>query len=81
MRDAGFLCGLSDAACYFVDDHVVVGGVPANEAAEADDGVVFFGFGESSSGRGDLESARDADDFYVIVFHLATEKSVIGASQ
>jgi len=45
VRDAGFLGGLSDAAGDFVDDDVVVGGVAAEEASDAEDRVVIFCLG------------------------------------
>jgi hypothetical protein len=44
VRDAGFLRGLSDAASDFVDDDIVMGSVSAEQAAKADDSVVFPGF-------------------------------------
>ena len=44
MWNAGFLRRLSDAARDFVDNDVVVGRVAAQQASEADDGVVLLGF-------------------------------------
>ena len=66
VGDAGLLLGLADAAGDFVVDGLVVGGFAAEEAAEGDDGVEFFGFGEGAGGGGNLPGAGDADDFDVV---------------
>ena len=42
VGDAGLLLGLADAAGNLVVDGLIVGGFAAEEAAEGDDGVVFF---------------------------------------
>jgi hypothetical protein len=81
VRNAGLLRGLADAACYFVDDDVVMRGVAAQQAAETDDGVVFFSFGQSARGRGNFEGAGDANDFDVVLFCSRANQSVISASQ
>ena len=68
MRHSRFLRGLANTASDLVDDDIVVRGVAPQQAAEADDGVVFFGFGKSARGGGDFESAGDADDGDVFFF-------------
>jgi hypothetical protein len=65
VGDAGVLLRLADAAGDLVVDGFVVGGFAAEETAEGDDGVEFFGFGEGAGGRGDLPCAGDADDLDV----------------
>ena len=66
MGYARLLRRLSDAACDFVDDDVVVGGVAAQEAAEADDRVKLFGFGQRARGGGNFEGAGNANNFDII---------------
>lgn len=80
MRNAGLLRGLSDATSDFVDHDIVVGCVATKQAAEADNGIVFPGFGESASGGGNFERARDADDGDVVIPGTRTKQSVIGAA-
>jgi len=70
VRDAGFLGRLPDAAGDFVDDYVVMGSVAAEKAADADDGVVFLGFGEFAGGKRNFEGTGDADE--VDAFSLCT---------
>ena len=62
MRHAGFLRRLSNPARNFIDDHVVVRCVPAQQTAETDDRVIFFGFGESAGSRWDFKGAWHTDD-------------------
>ena len=80
VRDTGFLGGLSDAASDFIDDDIVVGGVSAEQATEADDGIIFFAFGESTGGGWDFESAGDADDDDVLVLGARAKQAVKGAA-
>ena len=79
VGDAGLLLGLADAAGDFVIDGLVVGGFAAEEAAEGDDGVEFFGFGEGAGGGGNLPGAGDADDFDVCLRCAAAMEGVEGA--
>jgi hypothetical protein len=76
VGDAGLLLGLADAAGDLVVDGLVVGGFAAEEAAEGDDGVEFFGFGEGASGGGNLPGAGDADDFDVLFCGSAAVEGV-----
>ena len=62
MRHSGFLSGLANPASDFVDDDIVVRSVTAQQAAQADDGVVFFCFRERASRGWDFEGAGDPDD-------------------
>ncbi len=66
VRHSGFLRGLADAAGDFVDDDVVVRGVAAQQAAQADDCIVFFGLGKGAGSGRNFERAGDADDFDVV---------------
>lgn len=70
MRDAGFLRRLSDPARDFIDDDIVMGGVAAQEAANADDGVVFVGLSERARSLGNLKAPWDAN--YVDIFFLCS---------
>ncbi len=81
MRHTGFLRGLSDAASDLVDDDVIVGGVAAKQASDADDGVVFFCLGESAGGGGDFEGSGDADDINVFLAGAQAKESVACALQ
>src|SRR5713226_7441281 len=76
MRHARLLRRLSDAAGHFVDDYVVVSCVAAKQAAQADDGVVFFGFGQRARGRGNFEGAGDADNFNIPLLCIAAQEPV-----
>lgn len=61
MGNASFLCGLSDAAGDFIHDHVVVRGVPAQEAAEAEDRIVFLRLGQLPRRERNFEGAGNAN--------------------
>ena len=73
MWNTGFLRRLSDAARDFVDDDVVVGRVAAQQASEADDGVVLLGLRQRASGGWNFEGAGNADN--VMSFSVAPERS------
>jgi len=73
---ARFLRGLPDAARDFVHDDVVMGGVAAQEATQTNNGIVFLGLGKSTSGRRNLERARNADDFDVVASCATPNQSV-----
>src|SRR5437879_13741276 len=55
MWHSSLLCRLPNAACDLVHDNVVVSSVAAQQASEADDGVVFFGFSASAGSGRNLE--------------------------
>jgi hypothetical protein len=78
---AGLLRGLPNAASDFVDDDVVMRGIAAQQAAEANDGVVFFCLGESARGGRNFECAGNADDLDVILVGSRTNKAVVCATQ
>src|SRR5215475_12099812 len=61
MWHSGFLRRLPNPTRDFVDDHVVVRRISAEQASEADYGVVFSGFGESARSGGNFEGAGNAD--------------------
>ena len=67
MRHPRFLRGLAYSASDFVDDHIVVRRVASQQAAQADDGVILFGFGKAARGGRDFERAGDANDFDVFM--------------
>lgn len=79
MRHTSFLRRLPDAACDFVDDDVVVGGVAADKASQADDGIVFFRFCERTRRRRNLEGAGDADESNIFFIGSGADKAVEGA--
>src|SRR5204862_5350934 len=81
MRHSGFLRRLPDATRDFVDDHVVVRGVSAQQTSEANNGVVFFGFGKGTCSRGDFEGTWNTDNFDVFFSRLGAYESVVGAPQ
>ena len=58
-----------------------MGGFAAEEAAEGDDGVEFFGFGEGAGGGGNLPCAGDANDLDVGLRGAAAVEGVEGALQ
>jgi hypothetical protein len=57
----------ADAAARLPGDVVEVGGVPADDDAEADDHVDRAGRGQLAGGDGDLEAPRHPDDGHVLV--------------
>src|SRR5262249_3351070 len=75
MRYSGLLRRLTNPARDLVNDHVVMGSVTAQQATEADDGIVFAGFSEGAGGRGNFEGAGNADKFdgVVIVYSRAMQ--------
>ncbi len=81
MRDAGFLRGLPYPTRDFVHDDIVVGRVAAQQATEADDGMVFSSLGEGAGGGGDFERAGNTDDGDVFIPGPGTKQSVMGAPQ
>src|SRR3954463_9740298 len=78
---AGLLRGLPDAARDLGRDVLVMRGVAADDAAEADDGVVTVRLGELARGEWDLEGAGDADDFDVIVMRARLVQRLDSVSQ
>ena len=45
VRNAGLLRRLPNAARDLIRDHIVMSGIPAQQTAQADDGIVFLRFG------------------------------------
>ena len=66
MRYACFLRRLTNPARDLVDDHVVVGRVAPQQAAEANDCVILLGFSERPRGGRNFERAGHADDVDVL---------------
>src|SRR5207248_597221 len=81
MRHSGFLRRLPNPSRDLVHDHVIVGRISAEQASEANDAIVFLGFGERAGGGGDFEGAGYADDFDVVFFRTGADQSVVGAPQ
>jgi hypothetical protein len=72
---------LSDAACDFVDNDVVVRGIAAQQATQANDRVVFLGLGKSASGGRNFECARNADDLNIFACRAAARQSIKRAAK
>lgn len=81
MRDSGFLRRLPNPAGHFVHYYVIVRGVSAQQAPEADDGIVLLGFGQRARGGRNLKRARNADDRDVLLPCAGANQSVVRASQ
>src|SRR6184192_1364655 len=81
MRHASLLRRLPNAARDLVHDDVVMRGIAAQQASEADDGVVFFSFSQSAGGGRNFEGTGDAEDFDVPLFCPGSYKSVVGAAE
>src|ERR1700685_3131578 len=81
MGNAGCLRRLSDATGDLVDDYVVVGGVSTQQAAEADDGVIFPGLGEGAGRGGDFESAGHANDLDMFLSRSGAQQPIKSALQ
>ena len=79
MGNTSFLRRLSDTARDFIHNDVIVRSVAADKASEADDGVVFFGFGERARRGGNFESAGNTDEGDVFFVDTGTEKAVESA--
>jgi hypothetical protein len=81
VRHARVLSRLSNAARNFVDDHVVVRGVPPQQTTETYDRVMFLGFRDSAGSQWDFKRPRHADNLDVFLSHPGTQKPVISASK
>ena len=81
MGDASFLRRLPDPARDFIDDHVIMRRVSAQQASNANYGVVLSCFSERARGGGNFKGSRDADDIDATLFHARPEKAVVCASQ
>ena len=81
MWNSGFLSGLADAARDFIHDYIVMGRVTTQQAAEADDGVIFPGFSESAGGGGNFKGTGNADDSDVLLFGARAKKTVISTTK
>jgi len=79
MRDSSLLRRLPDAASNLIHDHIVMRRIAADQAAEANDGVIFFGFGKRASGQGNLERARHAGERDVFLLRARAQQPVVGA--
>ena len=80
MGHAGFLGGLPDATRDFIDNHIVVGGISSQQTADANDGAVPAGFGESAGGGRNFEGTRNSNNIDGLVFGTGSKQSIIGAS-
>jgi len=76
MRNTRLLGGLPDSARDLVDDDIVVGSVTAKKAAETNDRVVLFGFGESTRRGRNFKGTRDANQIDILAFCAATRKAI-----
>ena len=81
MRYASFLSGLPNPARDFVDDHVVMGRVSAQQASETDNGVAFLCFGKSARYGRDFESTGNTHDLNVSFVRARAHQAVVSASQ
>src|SRR5260221_4013365 len=77
MRHSSLLCRLPDAARNLVHDHVVMRCVAADQAAKADDGIIFLGFGKSARGQGNFERSGYADQRDVFLPCARAQQSVV----
>src|SRR6185312_5008355 len=78
---SGLLRRLPDAARHFIDDDVIVRGVAAQQASDADDGVIFSGFRKRVRGRGNFKSTRSADNLDRFFGDTRAQQTVKGALQ
>src|SRR5258708_27666392 len=79
MRHSSLLRRLPDAARDLIHNHVVMRCVAADQAAKADDGIIFPGFGKSASGQGNFERSGDADQRDVFLPCARAQQSVVSA--
>jgi len=81
VRHASLLSGLPDPAGYFVHDYVVVRCVAAQQAAQADDRIIFACLGELSRRYRNLERAWDTHQRNVFLLRAGAQQSVDCAQQ
>src|ERR1019366_8756195 len=76
MRDTRLLSRLPDTSRHFVDDDVVVCCVPAQQAAQADDGVVLPRLREASGGGRNFKGTRHTNDLDVSYLCARTQEPI-----
>lgn len=81
VGDSRLLRRLADPTCDFVDDDVIMRRISAQQAAEADDCVVFAGLRKRARGRRNLEGAGNADNVNVLVLRPGAQQPIVCASQ
>ena len=81
VRHSRFLRRLADATRYFVHDDVVVRRIAAQQAAEANDGVVSACFGEGARGGRDFEGAGNPDDLDISLSRSGAKQPIVCAMQ
>jgi hypothetical protein len=81
MGYARLLRGLPDAARNFIHNDVVVGGIAAQQATQADNRVIPPSPGESAGGHRNFECAGHTNDFDIFALCPAAQQSVACASK
>ena len=81
VRHARLLRRLPNAARDFIDDHVVMRGVAAEQAAKADDGVILFRLRQRPCRGRNFKRPRHTDDLDVFLFRTRAQKPVISTLQ
>ena len=81
MRHSRLLRRLPNSPRNFVDDHVVMRRVPANQTAQTDDGVVFPSLRQGTRRRRNFKRSRHADNINIFLACARTHQPVIGAAQ
>lgn len=81
VGNSGFLRRLSDPPRDFVGDDVIVQGVATEKTADADDRVIFPGFGEAAGSGWNFESAGDAGQIYFRLLCSQSQKAIGSALQ
>src|SRR6185312_4455800 len=81
MRHSRLLRRLPNPTRNFVHDHIVVRRVPANQASEADDSVVFLSFRQRTRSRRNFERSRHANNFYISFTRARTHQPVVRTPQ
>ena len=74
VGNSGFLRRLPDAAGHFVGDHLIVQRIATQQASDADNRVMAFGFGKLSRNGRNLERSRHMNDGYVVWLGAALPK-------
>src|SRR5438309_11162434 len=76
MGHSRFLRRLPDPASAFIYDHVVMGGIAAQQTTQADDCIVFAGLGEHAGCRGNLKASRNAHDLDILIARAGAAQSI-----
>jgi len=76
MGHPSLLRGLPNAARDFIYDDVIVRSIAAQQTAQTNNRIVFFGLCQCASGGGKFKRARNTNDPNILGFRTTTQQSI-----